>query len=77
MKGDLLDVGLFQVAGMLIYYTLTLGDHPYGRCPEEIRENLPKEPAVMKPLGEELDDILPKLLLAVPDQRPTAENVKM
>ena len=63
--------------GMLIYYTLTLGDHPFGRCPEEILENLPGRPERMRPLGEELDDILPKMLSACPDHRPTAEQVKL
>ncbi len=62
---------------MLIYYTLTLGDHPFGRCPEEVGENLSKKPVAMRPLGEELDDILPKMLAVKPESRPTADNVKM
>lgn len=62
---------------MLIYYTLTLGDHPFGRCPEEIQENLSKGPAYMRALGEELDDILPKMLSIRPDLRPTVEHVKL
>ena len=62
---------------MLIYYTLTLGDHPFGRCPEEIKENVSRGPERMRPLGEELDDILPKMLSVCPDQRPTVENVKL
>ncbi len=62
---------------MLIHYTLTLGDHPFGRCAEEILENLRKRPVNMKPFGEELDDVLPKMLSVRSDQRPTAENVRL
>ena len=67
---------MFQTAGMLMYFTLTGGQHPFGEKNPEIVKNLAAgKPAMLKMVSEEADDLFKVLLFYPADSRPASSKV--
>lgn len=64
-----------QVAGMLIHFILTGGQHAYGDDTRDILKNLEKASPQLKTSDLELQDILTWMLLLYPVERPTIYQV--
>ncbi|KAK6174412.1 hypothetical protein SNE40_017694 [Patella caerulea] len=63
-----------QVCGMLIYYILTGGKHPYGENPYEIEVNICQNWGQMMFISEEANDLTSAMLFSDITARPTIEQ---
>ncbi|XP_060073765.1 uncharacterized protein LOC132553531 [Ylistrum balloti] len=59
-----------QVTGMLLYYVLTGGEHPYGDNNLAIQVSIQQNWPDIKYLGDEVNDLLSNMLCMPPDNRP-------
>ena len=64
-----------QVAGMLIYYILTGGEHPYGASSFDIEVNIARGSPKLRRLTPEADDLLRSVLTTTPKSRPTVDEL--
>uniref|UniRef100_A0A2C9LVA5 Protein kinase domain-containing protein n=1 Tax=Biomphalaria glabrata TaxID=6526 RepID=A0A2C9LVA5_BIOGL len=63
-----------QVAGMLLYFILTGGQHPFGASPLEVEVNLARNSSQMQHISEEANDLVSGMLFPDPSARPTIEH---
>ncbi|KAK0062726.1 tankyrase-2 [Biomphalaria pfeifferi] len=63
-----------QVAGMLLYFILTGGQHPFGASPLEVEVNLARNSSHMQHISEEANDLVSGMLFPDPSARPTIEH---
>ncbi|XP_052822907.1 uncharacterized protein LOC106873009 isoform X2 [Octopus bimaculoides] len=64
-----------QVAGMVAYFILSGGHHPFGKSSSEIPLNIILHEKQLCNLSLEASDIVTMMLSAIPDERPTASEV--
>ena len=65
----------FQVAGMVAYYVVTKGQHPFGEEPDRLRNLLDGNPVGLDSLSDPvLKDLLSWMLSHDPNDRPSAEE---
>ncbi|CAI9715102.1 Serine/threonine-protein kinase endoribonuclease IRE2 [Octopus vulgaris] len=64
-----------QVAGMVAYFILSGGHHPFGKSSSEIPLNIILHEKQLCNLSLEASDIITMMLSAIPDERPTASEV--
>ena len=63
-----------QVAGMLMYYTITCGKHAFGGCAAQIICNQRERTCFLDPLPAECDALAHALMAFNPEMRPTAQQ---
>ncbi|XP_059170253.1 uncharacterized protein LOC131951863 isoform X2 [Physella acuta] len=63
-----------QVAGMLLYFILTGGQHPFGTTPLEAELNIARSSSQMQHISEEANDLVSGMLFPDPAARPTVEH---
>ena len=64
-----------QVAGMLIYYILTGGEHPYGASSFDIEVNIARGSPKLRRLTPETDDLMRSVLTTTPKSRPSVDEL--
>lgn len=64
-----------QLAGMLLYYVMTGGDHAFGSTAEAIEANILTGQPQMKLLSPEADDLFDRMLATPASKRPSAESI--
>ncbi|KAK3764203.1 hypothetical protein RRG08_044130 [Elysia crispata] len=63
-----------QVAGMLLYFILTGGQHPFGGTPLEAEVNIARSVTQLEHIGEEANDLVSGMLYPDPVARPAIEH---
>ncbi|CAG5126041.1 unnamed protein product [Candidula unifasciata] len=63
-----------QVAGMLLYFILTGGQHPFGSTPMEAEMNMARNTTHMDLISDEANDLVSGMLFPDPTARPTIEH---
>ncbi|XP_035826516.1 serine/threonine-protein kinase/endoribonuclease IRE2-like, partial [Aplysia californica] len=66
--------GDIQVAGMLVYFILTGGRHPFGANPLEAEVNIVRSSSQLDHISEEANDLVASMLQADPASRPRVEQ---